>query len=131
MRQSYQLPISEDCKSSILSAILSALFTFMSTQVQVILEEMETNCSYIGAPAAIQPDDDVALYRLFGFSLHASIHFRTRGTTMKRSKIGRKPTMNRITKAKRVMYCKQLQLLQAILEDDKSVIPSVIKLQDR
>lgn len=123
---------SKDCRSSVFSAIFSAIFTFISRQIELIIGEMETQyTSCLAAPESVQPDDDVALYRLFGFSFHASMHVRTRATILKRSKIGRKPNQSRITKARRIQYCKQLELLKAMLEYDKTVIPTVIKLQDR
>lgn len=67
-----------------------------------------------------EPDDDVSLYRLFGFSLFAGISFR------KRVLCG--PLRRKLSAAK---YRLQLQVYQSLIEDDKSCLPACIKYQDR
>ena len=67
-------------------------------------------------------DDNVSLYRLFGFSLFASIQFRRKvviGKLRKHSTTKRKNS-----------YCAQLQILQSLLETDKSILPAALKYQD-
>ena len=65
----------------------------------------------------------VSLYRLFGFSLFASIRFRRKvvfGKLRKHSTTKRKKS-----------YCAQLQILQSLLETDKTILPAALKYQDR
>ena len=71
----------------------------------------------------MEPDDEVSLYRLFGFALFVSIRYRRRVI------YGR--TMHRATRKRKLLYKMQLALLNSMLETDKSVAPSCIKFQDR
>lgn len=70
-----------------------------------------------------QADDDTSLYRLFGFSLFASIRLRKR---IWYGQIRRKYTTER-----KWRYKKEYTLLLSLVETDKSVLPACIKLQDR
>ena len=70
-----------------------------------------------------EPDDDVSLYRLFGFSLFAGISFR------KKAVYGR--LRKKFTRSKRNSYRFQLQALKSLLESDKSCLPACVKFQDR
>ncbi len=70
-----------------------------------------------------EADDDVSLYRLFGFSLFAGIKFR------KKAVYGR--LRKKFTSSKRSSYRLQLQALKSLLESDKSCLPACLKFQDR
>ena len=70
--------VSNECRSAVISAVFSAAFTFFSKQVQLLLGQLENECASSLMMDEPVPDDDLALYRLFGFSLHASIHYRKR-----------------------------------------------------
>ena len=67
-----------------------------------------------------EADDDVSLYRLFGFSLFIAIKFRKNGQLRKHYHPSR-----------RRRYALELKILKSIVETDKSVLPGTIKLQDR
>ena len=68
-------------------------------------------------------DDDTSLYRLFGFSLYVGIKFR------KKTLHGR--LRHHYHPSRRRQYALELKLLKSIVETDKSVIPAIIKFQDR
>ena len=72
---------------------------------------------------AIEPDDDVSLYRLFGFSLFVSIQFREK---MVQGKL-----KHRSTRQRKKMYSKDLRILHFLLETDKTCLPACIKFQNR
>ena len=111
-----------------MSAIFATLYTAVVKQRDFILENMRTQCASAIQQAEympIEPDDDVSLYRLFGFSLHASFKFRTR-SCWSRSKLSKRYTI-----LKKRNLRKQLSILKLLIEDDKTVIPAILKKQDR
>lgn len=71
----------------------------------------------------IEPDNDSSLYRLFGLSLFVAIKFR------KKACFGHLRRHYHILK--RRQYNVELKLLTSLLETDKSVLPAIIKFQDR
>ena len=71
----------------------------------------------------IEPDDDMSIYRLFGFALFAGIRYRKKVVYGKLRKIA--------TKERRKEYMHHLNILQSLIETDKSVLPACIRLQDR
>ena len=70
-----------------------------------------------------EPDDDVSLYRLFGFSLFAGISFRKKAVHGSLRK--------KFTRSKRNSYRLHLKALESLLEYDKSCLPACVKFQDR
>lgn len=68
----------------------------------------------------VQPDDDASLYRLFGFSLFVGIKFRNKAL---RGHLR--------TPCRRRQYGRELALKHILVENDKSVLPAIIKFQDR
>ena len=71
----------------------------------------------------VQPDDDASLYRLFGFSLFVGIKFRNKAL---------RGHLRRIySPCKRRQYGRELALMDILVESDKSVLPAIIKFQDR
>ena len=114
--------ISEDTKSAVISAVLAALYNCLVHQINMILENLKSQWEFAvyKPPDVVTPDDDVALYRLFGFSLHASISYHTQACSVKR-----------YTAVKKHELRKELKLLNLLLESDKTVIPAILKIQDR
>lgn len=72
---------------------------------------------------ALEPDDDSSLHRLFGFALFVSVHFR------KRVKYGR--LQKHYSAERKRVFTTQLKVLENLIETDKTVLPAVIKYQDR
>lgn len=70
-----------------------------------------------------ETDDDGSLYRLFGFALHVGIKFRNKVLH------GRLRSWFRPEKRRR--YGLELTTLKSLVETDKSVLPAVVKFQDR
>ena len=107
-----------------MSSVLSALLAIIIKQVD-ILNNLFTKCESAlkQTNASVTPDDDITLYRLFGFSLHASIHSGTQICTSKFTK--------RYTVLNRRNIRKQLSVLKQLLEEDKTRIPAVLAKQDR
>ncbi len=95
---------------------------FVCTQVSLLQDSWRT-IQLQAVDELPQPDDDVSLYRLFGFSLFAGISFR------KRAVFGR--LRKHYTVTKRRAFHIQLRMLQSLVEKEKSVLPACIKLQDR
>ena len=71
----------------------------------------------------VEPDDDVSLYRLFGFALFAGIRARKSIAFGKHRK--------KFTQERRRKYAVDLQILESLVETDKSVLPACIHMQDR
>ena len=71
----------------------------------------------------MEPDDEVSLYRLFGFALYAGIRAR------KNIVFGH--LRKKCTEQRRKEYSIHLRILRSLLESDKSVLPACIQLQDR
>ena len=120
--------ISDDCRSAVVSAIFSALWTCIVHQRDLIIDNLKTRCASAireDPSVPVTPDDDVTLYRLFGFSLHVSMRFRAR-SCWSRSKLAKHYTLK-----KKQDFRKQLSLLKLLVETDKTVIPAVLKKQDR
>ena len=94
----------------------------LSIQVSLLHDSWRTvRLSAVSSDAA--PDDDALLYRLFGFSLFASIIYR------KRAVFGR--LRKRRTFSTRATLMKELRILEDMLETDKSVLPAVVAYLDR
>ena len=111
-----------------MSAVFSSLFTFLVRQRNLILDNLSSKCesAICHEPATpVTPDDDVSLYRLFGFSLHVSILFRSR-SCWSRSRVAKRYTLEKKQKLR-----KQLSVLKLLVESDKTVIPAILKKQDR
>ena len=70
-----------------------------------------------------EPDDDTSLYRLFGFALYAGISARKKVVFGKLKKVRSRDSRRR--------SFKMLNVLQSLIEEDKSVLPACIKFQDR
>ena len=70
-----------------------------------------------------EPDDDTSLYRLFGFALYAGISARKKVVFGKLKKVRSRDSRRK--------SCKILNILQSLIEEDKSVLPACIKFQDR
>ena len=70
-----------------------------------------------------ETDDDAALYRLLGFSLHIGITFKKKALY---GKIRR-----RFCLSKRKRYGTELDILKQLIGTDKSTIPAVLGYQDR
>ena len=124
----YAGAITDDCRSAIMSAVFSALFTFIVRQRDLILDNLSSRCESAirQEPATpVTPDDDVSLYRLFGFSLHVSIQFRNH-SCWSRSRVAKRYTLEKKQKLR-----KQLSVLKLLVESDKTVIPAILKQQDR
>ena len=91
------VPFFDDCRSAVMSAVFSSLFTFIVRQRDLILDSLSSMCesAICQEPAApVTPDDDVSLYRLFGFSLHVSIQFRNR-SCWSRSRVAKRYTLEK------------------------------------
>ena len=126
--------ISEESRSSVVSAIFSGLYTFVLKQIQLILERLEVQCeTLLSQSSPMVPDDDVALYRFFGLSLHASIivckprkwsHHRTRANSVRRR-------VNPFSVQERKKRSIQFHVLEHLLETDKTAIPAILKRLDR
>ena len=103
----YSGVVSDDSRSAVVSAIFSALLTCIVHQRDLILENLKTRCE-LGIcqdPAMpTTPDDDVTLYRLFGFSLHVSINFRTR-SCWSRSRMAKRYTLKRKLTSESNYHC--------------------------
>lgn len=128
LTRGYCSTISEDCRSSVMSAVFATLYTVIVKQRDFILESMQTQCASAIQQAesmSVVPDDDVSLYRLFGFSLHASCKFRSR-SCWSRSRVSKRYTI-----LKKRNLRKQLSVLKLLIEEDKSVIPAILSKQDR
>lgn len=124
----YAGAVSDDCRSAVMSVVFSALFTYIVRQRDLILDNLSSRCESAirKEPAApVTPDDDVSLYRLFGFSLHVSIQFRSR-SCWNRSRVAKRYTLE-----KKQKFRKQLSMLKVLVESDKTVIPAILKKQDR
>ena len=124
----YSSVVTDDCRSAVMSAVFSSLFTFIVRQRDLILDNLSSRCesAICHKPAApITPDDDVSLYHLFGFSLHVSIQFRSR-SCWSRSRVAKRYTLEKKQKLR-----KQLSVLRVLVELDKTVIPAILKKQDR
>ena len=70
-----------------------------------------------------EPDDDTSLYRLFGFALFAGIHGRKKIVFGKLKK-------TRTASSRKESY-KLMQILQSLVETDKSCLPACVRFQDR
>ena len=112
----YQCAVSEECRSACLQYSL-VLLDNLRSQCEMALCQEES--------ISVSADDDVTLYRLFGFSLHASMHFRSRSCW------GRSRMAKRYSLEKRMNFRKQVSVLKLLTEKDKSVIPAILKEQDR
>ena len=113
----YAGAVSDDCRSAVMSVIFSALFTYIVRQRDLILDNLSSRCESAirKEPAApVTPDDDVSLYRLFGFSLHISIQYRSR-SCWNRSRVAKRYTLE-----KKLKLRKQLSMLKVLVESDKS-----------
>ena len=125
----YHEGVSNECRSTVISTVLNTLYSFAVTQVHLLLTNLASNCASNITSLAPEADDDIALYRLFGFSLHASI------TTRKNALgIGKRKKSTRISSPKLSLYRKQLKVLQSLIEHKKTTtaVPAVIQLfQDR
>ena len=69
----YYEGVSKECKSSVISTVLNTLYSFAVTQAHLRLTNLASNCASNTTLLAPEADDNIALCRLFGFSLHASI----------------------------------------------------------
>ena len=76
-----------------------------------------------GSIDEVQPDDDASLYRLFGFSLFVAIRFRR--------KVLYGSLRRLYTLLKRKQYLVELNVLKSLIETDKSILPVIIRSQDR
>lgn len=120
--------VSGDDRSAIISSIGCGCYSFFQKQVLHLIKHWSSvHLNYQeqlqpGIPSSCTPDDDIALYRLWGFSLFASIRFRKSALTK---------FCKRYTAIRRRSLAKQLTVLQTLLETDKSILPAVIRLQDR
>ena len=124
----YAGAITDDCRSAVMSSLFSSLFTFIVRERDLILDNLSSRCesAICREPATpVTPDDDVSLYRLFGFSLHVSIKFRNR-SCWSRSRVAKRYTLEKKRK-----HMKQLSVLKLLIESDKTVIPATLKQQDR
>lgn len=97
------------------------------TKIHYSLQATQVQASWKNVPCqavdmAPEADDDVSLYRLFGFSLFTGISFR------KKAVYGR--LRKRYTRATRASYKVQLKDLKSLLENDKNYLPACIKFQD-
>lgn len=72
---------------------------------------------------SLEPDDDISLYRLFGFALFVSIRYRKRVID---SRLKRTATVQR-----RQLYRTHIKMLEALVETDKTTLPACISFQDR
>ena len=72
---------------------------------------------------ALEADDNVTLYCLFGFSLFVSIQFRQRVIYGK--------LKHRFTRQRKNQYYTDVVILQSLLETDGTHLPACIKFQDR
>ena len=109
-----------------ISSVFVALFTCIIEQRNCILARLQNQCEFVLTDLTpLAPDDDVFLYRLFGFSLHASIHFRSIRCEH-RTALSKKQT-----RAKKTIYHKELRVLRALKETDKSTLPAILIKQDR
>ncbi len=124
--------VSEASRSCVMSSIFFALYSFLVKQLQLILQRQESECEKIlshinGVSTVITPDDDVSLYRFFGFSMHASIIARKPIKWKHKKRIQKR---NHSTKKRNKMNV-QLLLLQSLSEKDKTSIPVTLKRMDR
>lgn len=81
----YKSPISQEDRSALISSIGAACYTFFQRQVSLFNKHWAsmhlTFRSHLQASIVVTPDDDISLYRLWGFSLFASIRFRRQALT--------------------------------------------------
>ncbi len=139
LTKGYEKRICEETRSSVMSAVFTGMYTFLVRQVKIVLESLESSCQTLlsqnDTSMATVPDDDVALYRYFGFSLHASIISRkpkrwsTYREYRRRNSVFRKGIrFSAVVRQKRNV---QLRILEHLLETDKSAIPAILKRMDR
>ncbi len=139
LTKGYEKRICEETRSSVMSSILTGMYTFLVRQVKFVLESLECSCqtllSHNDTSIPTIPDDDIALYRYFGFSLHASIISRkpkrwsTHRDYRRRNSVLRKSI--RFSALVRQKKNIQLRILEHLLETDKSAIPAILKSMDR
>lgn len=126
--EGYPNSVRDECRSAVVSAIFSALYSFLVKQIQLILERLQSRCeTLLSGNSTPLPDDDVALYRYFGFSLHASIIARRPRSWSHHLKKKR----HRICPERRRKMNAQLLVLEHLLETDKTAIPAILKSLDR
>ena len=126
-KEGYSDVISSDDRSAIMSFIGAACYAFFQKQVSYLIQhwssvQLKYQELLAGSPSPVKADDDIALYRLWGFSLFASIRFRKSALTKFKK---------RYTVLRKQCFTRQLEVLQSLLETDKSSLPAVIRLQDR
>ena len=73
--------------------------------------------------AVPEADDDASLYHLFGFALHVGMKFR--------KKVTRGHLCSCFCPSRRRQYAMELAVLKTLVETDKSILPAVVRFQDR
>ena len=73
--------------------------------------------------AVPEADDDVSLYHLFGFELHVGMKFRKKAT--------HGHLCSCFFPSRRRQYAMELAVLKSLVETDKSILPAVVRFQDR
>ena len=73
--------------------------------------------------AVPEADDDASLYCLFGFALHVGMKFR------KKTTYGH--LCSYFCPSRRKQYAVKLAVLKTLVETDKSILPAVVRFQDR